>query len=100
MSWIDFLGYAASASVLLTFCMTTMAPLRVVAICSNILFATFGALAHVYPVLALHVVLLPVNVGRLMQLSSLLRNIRSADFSEVPIHNFLHLMSRRFMKSG
>ena len=100
MSWIDFLGYAASASVLLTFCMTTMVPLRIVAICSNVLFATFGALAHIYPVLVLHVVLLPVNVGRLVQVLSFLRNIGSADFSEVPIHSFLHLMSRRFMKSG
>jgi CRP/FNR family transcriptional regulator, cyclic AMP receptor protein len=100
MSWIDLLGYAASASVLLTFCMSTMVPLRIVAICSNLLFATFGASAHIYPVLVLHVVLLPVNVGRLVQILSLLRNIRSAEFSEVPIQNFLHLMSRRFMKSG
>jgi hypothetical protein len=28
MHWIDLLGYAASASVLLTFCMSTMLPLR------------------------------------------------------------------------
>ncbi len=67
MSWIDLIGYAASASVLATFCMNTMVPLRVVAICSNILFAIFGALAHVYPVLLLHVILLPVNGVRLRQ---------------------------------
>ena len=100
MNRIDILGYAASVSVLATFCMSTMVPLRIVAICSNVLFATFGALAHIYPVLVLHVVLLPVNVGRLVQLLSTLRNIGNADFSEVPIHNFLHLMTRRFMESG
>ena len=67
MNWIDLVGYVASASVLATFCMSTMGPLRTVAIVSNILFATFGGLAHVYPVLVLHLILLPVNGTRLLQ---------------------------------
>ena len=67
MLWINFLGYAASASVLATFCMSSMVPLRAVAICSNVLFAAFGALAHIYPVFVLHAVLLPINIVRLMQ---------------------------------
>jgi hypothetical protein len=71
MSWVDLLGYAASASVLLSFCMSAMVPLRIVAIISNVLFAAFGALAHVHPVLLLHVVLLPVNVVRLAQVAQL-----------------------------
>jgi hypothetical protein len=75
MSWIDLVGYVASASVLATFCMSTMVPLRTVAICSNILFAIFGALAHVYPVLVLHLVLFPVNGVRLMQALSPSRRV-------------------------
>ncbi len=75
MSWVDVLGYAASACVLATFCMKGMMPLRVVAICSNVLFAMFGALAHVYPVLLLHIVLLPVNVGRLIQVVAPVRDL-------------------------
>jgi hypothetical protein len=67
MLWINLLGYAASASVLVTFCMSSIVPLRAVAICSNVLFAAFGALAHIYPVLVLHAILLPVNILRLMQ---------------------------------
>ncbi len=67
MPWIDVLGYAASACVLATFCMRAMIPLRVAAILSNVLFALFGALAHIHPVLLLHVVLLPVNIARLHQ---------------------------------
>ena len=68
MTWIDLLGYAASASVLATFCMSTMVPLRIIAIGSNVLFIAFGAFAHIYPVLVLHVILLPVNIARLLQL--------------------------------
>jgi hypothetical protein len=67
MSWIDVLGYVASATVLATFCMTTMLHLRLLAIASNILFIGFGAFAHIHPVLVLHLILLPVNLARLMQ---------------------------------
>ncbi len=84
MSWIDLVGYIASASVLATFCMSTMVPLRTVAILSNVLFAIFGALAHVYPVLELHLILFPVNGVRLMQALSPARQAgRSRDFTHV-----------------
>jgi len=68
MSWVDVIGYAASVTVLATFCMTTMSHLRLLAIGSNILFICFGALAHIHPVLFLHIILLPVNVARLIQI--------------------------------
>jgi len=100
MNWIELLGYAASASVLATFCMSTMLPLRAVAIGSNILFATYGALAHIYPVLVLHVILLPVNVARLVQILRLIKGIRAAQPSDLPIASLLPLMSRRFVKAG
>ena len=67
MLWTSLLGYAASASVLATFCMSAMVPLRAAAICSNLLFGTYGALDHIYPVLVLHVILLPVNIVQLIQ---------------------------------
>ncbi len=100
MTWIDFLGYAASASVLITFCMSTMVPLRVIAIGSNILFISFGALAHIYPVLVLHVVLLPVNITRLIQLQRLIKGVKAAHVRDLSVDNLLPFMSRRFVKSG
>jgi hypothetical protein len=65
---INVLGYAASSAVLATFLMRTMLPLRVVAILSNVLFVTYGYLAHIEPVLFLHVALLPINLARLVTL--------------------------------
>jgi len=38
MTWIDSIGYLASALVLLTICMSTMLSLRAVAMCSNLAF--------------------------------------------------------------
>jgi CRP/FNR family transcriptional regulator, cyclic AMP receptor protein len=100
MSWIDLLGYTASASVLLTFCMNTMVPLRVIAICSNVLFATFGILAHIYPVLVLHIVLLPVNGARLIEALRLLRSSQATRAPDIPIESLLPVMSRRLVEAG
>ena len=100
MNRIDILGYAASVSVLATFCMSTMVPLRVIAIGSNVLFATFGALAHIYPVLVLHLILLPVNIARLIQILRLTRNISAAHALDLSVHSLLPFMSRRFVNAG
>jgi len=67
MLWIDLLGYAASVSVLATFCMNAMVPLRILALCSNVLFVGYGYFDHLYPVLILHLILFPVNVLRLLE---------------------------------
>lgn len=65
---VNLLGYAASCAVLATFLMQTMVSLRLVAILSNVLFAAFGYAQHIYPVLFLHAVLLPINLWRLMDI--------------------------------
>jgi hypothetical protein len=65
----DLLGYAASCAVLVTFLMRSMASLRMVAILSNVLFAAFGYAEHIYPVLFLHALLLPINLWGLLAIS-------------------------------
>jgi hypothetical protein len=84
MNWTDLMGYAASSTVLATFCMNSMRRLRLLAITSNILFIAFGAMAHIHPVLLLHLILLPVNLAHLSQVRwqvgarRALRHLRSA----------------------
>ncbi len=68
MSWIDFLGFSAALSVLASFCMTTIVALRTLALLSNILFMLYGLCAHIYPVLILHLILLPVNLFKLRRI--------------------------------
>jgi hypothetical protein len=70
-SWIDLVGYLAALSVLGTFCMDTMVPLRGLAIVSNVLFIMYAIVGHLYPVFFLHAVLLPINVVKLAQLKLL-----------------------------
>ena len=62
------IGYIASTMVLLTFITKNMRHLRFVAILSNVAFIGYGALAWLPPVLCLHLLLLPLNIVRLMEL--------------------------------
>jgi hypothetical protein len=72
----DAWGYAASSLVLMTFCMKRMVPLRIVAICSNLAFFTYGLLLHLMPILLLHALLIPVNVVRLLQAAEVTNGFR------------------------
>ena len=100
MTWIDLLGYAASATVLATFCMNTMIPLRVTALVSNVLFIAFGAWAHIYPVMILHLILLPVNAARLVQIRHLARGLTNTQSTDISIENFLPFMEHRKFGAG
>ena len=61
MTWLEAVGYVASVLVLSTFYMKTMVPLRCCAIASNIAFIAYGFFGEIYPVLILHLVLLPLT---------------------------------------
>lgn len=74
MSGTDLLGYLASVAVLATFTMNAMVWLRLLAILSNVLFIGYGASAHLLLVLGLHVILLPLNILRLLQIAHLVRS--------------------------
>ncbi len=100
MSLVDLLGYAASAAVLATFCMSTMIPLRIVALGSNVLFMAYGYVDHLYPVLVLHAILFPVNALRLLQFQRLVRDMREAHREDLPIQALLPYMKRRNVVAG
>jgi hypothetical protein len=61
MSGPDILGYLAALTVLVTFWCRSMVALRCYAILSNVLFIAYAALMGFFPILVLHLVLLPVN---------------------------------------
>jgi hypothetical protein len=67
ISIVDGIGYAAAGLVLIAFCMRSMGTLRWVALASNLAFIAYGFLGGIAPVLALHVLLLPVNSVSLVQ---------------------------------
>lgn len=100
MSWVELLGYAASVAVLATFCMSTMIPLRIVALGSNVLFCAYGYFDHLYPVLILHVTLFPVNLLRLIQFYRLVQDVRDAHREDLPIQSLLPYMKELKLAAG
>lgn len=76
--YAELLGWAAAGFTLLTFSMRTMLPLRMSAIVSNVFFISYGAVGGLTPVLVLHLLLLPFNVLRLVELLRTRRSIARA----------------------
>ena len=62
---VDALGFAAATLTLVAFAQRTMLSMRIAALGANVFFIAYGLLGHYLPVLALHLVLLPLNVVRL-----------------------------------
>lgn len=90
----ELMGLLASALVVLTFCMKTMLPLRLVAIASNVVFIAYGAMAELYPVLLLHAILLPINLYQTVGLMRLLRRVREAARGDLSVEWMKPFMER------
>ena len=95
----DYLGYLASILVLCTFCTKTMMPLRIIALGSNVAFIAYGALLHLYPVLILHAVLLPLNAWRLTEIFRLVKRVQGTVDDDQVFRALLpfakHMIARR-----
>jgi hypothetical protein len=109
MSWVDglslvlrvdIIGYAGALLVLATYSMRTMIPLRILGICSNVFFISYGYLAHVYPNLILHMVLLPLNSIRLYQMLRLIQLVKTASQSDLSMEWLIPFMSKRRCSAG
>jgi uncharacterized protein YjiS (DUF1127 family) len=66
--YVDMIGYVAAALVFATFYARNIVWLRSLAISSNIAFISYGALDDLWPIVVLHLSLLPVNVIRLFEI--------------------------------
>lgn len=100
MNWIEAAGYLASALVLATFCMKTMIPLRAAAICSNVVFIVYGFYEELYPVLALHAILLPLNGWRAIQMLRLIRRVEVASKGDLSPDWLKPYMKEAHLKTG
>jgi CRP-like cAMP-binding protein len=100
IGWAEAAGYAASLLVFCTFYMKTMIPLRAVAIGSNVAFLAYGLLGGLYPVVALHAALLPLNAARLLQMRRLIRKVREAAAGDLNMDWLMPYMARRRFPHG
>jgi hypothetical protein len=90
----DVLGWAAALLTLMTFVCRDMRRLRLLALAANAAFIAYGALAHLLPVLALHLALVPVNLWRLNQTMRPVRRRDDATLSMTPLDPVLARVAR------
>jgi len=100
MTFGEVAGYVASALVFLTFYMKTMMPLRIVGIVSNVVFATYGFIEGLLPILILHSFLFPLNILRLRQFLRLTEQTHESASGDLSFESLLPFMSPQRFKSG
>jgi CRP/FNR family cyclic AMP-dependent transcriptional regulator len=100
MSVAEFAGYVAAVLVFMTFYMKTMVPLRIVGICSNCAFITYGFLADLPPILILHCLLLPLNSLRLRQMLLLMKHVREASRGDLNMDWLKPFTASRLIEEG
>ena len=100
MSTTEMAGYLAAFLVFLTFYMKTMIPLRLVGICSNLIFITYAYFGSLHPVLVLHLILLPLNGLRLREMLRLTREVRGATQGDLRMDWLKPFTSVRRFKRG
>ncbi|MET0867460.1 MAG: cyclic nucleotide-binding domain-containing protein [Pseudorhodoplanes sp.] len=100
MRFAEFLGYIAAALVFTTFSMKTMVPLRVVGICSNVFFIAYGYLNPAYPLLVLHCLLLPLNIFRLREMLSLVKETKHSTEGDLDMNWIKPFTKTRDMHPG
>jgi CRP/FNR family cyclic AMP-dependent transcriptional regulator len=77
-----------------------MVPLRYCAIASNLAFATYGFLGEIYPVLVLHLLLLPLNIKRLLEIRQLISDIKRASTAGFSFEAMIPFMAKRTFRAG
>lgn len=100
MSCIQIVGFLAAFLMFSTFYMKNMVPLRIVGIASNITFIIYTVNAEIWPVFTLHVVLLPMNCLRLVQMLRLIRQVRRASEEDMSFEFMIPHMRKESFKQG
>ncbi len=99
-SLINMVGYLAAILMFCTFYMKKMIPLRAVGISSNIAFIIYASSTHVYPLLVLHLCLLPLNTYRMIQMIRLVNNVREASKGGYSMDFLVPFMKKELFKKG
>jgi len=93
-------SFFASIFLVATLSMRTMIPLRLFAILTNIVLIGSSIPTHNYPTLALHAVLLPLNIYRLHQMLQLVRDVKKSVNSDLSLEWLKPFMTERKCAAG
>jgi CRP-like cAMP-binding protein len=93
-------GIFSSIFLVASYTMTTMIPLRIFGILTNLVLITFSFTTGNYPTMILHMVLLPLNAFRLNQMLTLVRDVKKSVNSDLSMEWLKPFMSERQCQAG
>ena len=100
METVSIFGWIAASFVLLSFYLSTMVPLRLAAIASNVMFIIYAVLANAPPILVLHCMLFPLNAWRLMEIYKLRRKFMGTSAAQMSTVRLLPFMQKSNCERG
>jgi hypothetical protein len=100
MTIADAFGYLGALLVITTYSMRTMVPLRMAGLASNVAMIAYGFFLPAYPVLFLHLILLPLNAWRLREMLDLIREVTKAATGDLSMDWLKPFMDKRKLKAG
>src|SRR5215510_6579932 len=100
MGVIEIVALGAVLTNIAAYAMRTMIPLRMAAISTNILFIAYSIMGGVLPTLILHVILLPLNTYRLIQMQRLVRDVDAACSADLQFDWLRDFTTRRSFAAG
>lgn len=77
MSWMEWIGYGASAFILISMLMTSIVRLRLINLAGCLLFVAYGLLIEAYPVALMNFLIVIVNIYYLVKI----QRVKKDDFS-------------------
>ena len=99
-TWRELPGYLGALFIVASFLVRTMIPLRALSAAGNLCIVVYAWLDGQYPVLALNLALLPLNVLRMVQMMKLVRRVRNAARGDQTMDWLKPYMARRHCARG
>lgn len=93
-------GLFSSVFLIATYTMTTMIPLRIFGILTNLMLILVSFFTAHYPTMVLHMVLLPLNAWRLHQMLQLVREVKTSVGSDLSMAWLKPFMTERKCTAG
>lgn len=100
LTWAELPGYVGACLVIASFMMRRMIPLRALTAASNVFFIAYAYVLGQYPNLFLHLVLLPLNGVRLLQMVRLVRRVKRVAGTDHAMAALKPYMKRRKCRAG
>ncbi|GJE54175.1 MULTISPECIES: cyclic nucleotide-binding domain-containing protein [Methylobacterium] len=100
MNWVEAIGYAGTVLTVAASAMSTMIPLRIVALVASCFVITYGVLIGSMPVVLTEAIQIPFNAWRLYQMVRLVRDVETAASGDLSLDWLKPFGTTRRFKAG